>query len=244
MKKVVNKNFEGYIPDFDIAVMDTLLAYQNRKRISGDLLELGTFKGKTASVLNHHCKSGELHLVDLYFHFSPQEWENLNSINGGVNFVLGSTSSDEVVKKLKSIKKEMRFIHCDTSHSYFDTSADLTISKNILSKEGIIAVDDFCNLDYPGVLPSVYSFLIKNRKKFRLFLVTQQKAYICRTEMFNEYSKLCSIGMLKEMEDRGESAYLARTDTHYLSSCSYLGKKSQKGMLDLYGGDEYKHLFN
>jgi cephalosporin hydroxylase len=244
IRNKVNSDFIGYIPNFDIAIMDYLLSSQKKNDIRGKILELGTYKGKTASFLNFHSDIGELLLVDLYFHFTEEEWGNLNSITPGVKFIVGSTSSSKVIKQMRKEKQSMRFVHCDTSHTYMDTKADLAIAAGVLNKSGIICVDDFCNLDYPGVLPAVYDFLIKNKRKFRLFLVTQQKAYICRTEMFDFYSKVCSVTLIDQMQLRGEKAYISRTDSHYLSSCTYLGNNTDNAKPDVYGDKEFLHFFS
>jgi hypothetical protein len=73
MKSSVNRDFEGYIPDFQIALLDVLLSFQVNNQIEGDLLELGTYKGKTASILCWRKQSSYVYLVDKFFHFTTSE---------------------------------------------------------------------------------------------------------------------------------------------------------------------------
>jgi hypothetical protein len=241
MKNRVNREFEGYIPDFQIALLDALLSFQNNNQIEGDLLELGTYKGKTASILCWRKQSSYVYLVDKFFHFTTSEWEKLLDIDPKVNFIQGSTEEKGILRQLS--KTRFRFSHCDTSHSYFDTSNDLGIAAKTLSKGGIICVDDFANLDYPGVLPAVYGFLFKNKRKFRIFLTSKQKVFICRLEDFEMYSLFCQEELLAQMTLRGETPYLSRTDSHYLSACTYIGEKNSQNEPDHYGGDEFLQLF-
>lgn len=241
MKESVNRNFEGYIPNFQIALLDVLLSFQDKNQIVGDLLELGTYKGKTASILCWRKQSNAVYLVDKFFHFTTSEWEKLLEIDPKVTFIQGSTEEKGVLRQLKVTK--FRFSHCDTSHTYFDTSNDLRIAAQTLSKGGIICVDDFANLDYPGVLPAVYGFLFKNKRKFRIFLTSKQKAFICRIEDFEMYALFCQEELLEQMTLLGETPYLSRTDRHYLSSCTYIGEKNNQNEPDLYGGNEFLELF-
>ncbi len=241
MKDRVNREFEGYIPNFQIAILDVLLSFQDKIEVEGDLLELGTYKGKTASILCLKKQSNSVFLVDKFFHFTTSEWGKLLAIDPKVNFIQGSTEEKGVLRQLSITK--FRFSHCDTSHSYFDTSNDLRISAQTLSRGGVICVDDFANLDYPGVLPAVYGFLFKNKRKFRIFLTSKQKVFICRVEDYEMYSLFCQEELLKEMVLRGESPYLSRTDNHYLSACTYIGEKNSQIESDYYGGDEFLHFF-
>jgi hypothetical protein len=225
------------LSDFSIAVVDSLLQLQDEEGMSGNLLELGCYKGKTALLLGLHLSDGEyVDLVDIYDQLERKILEDNN-----IKFYMQTANTENRQKNLKLKRKGYRFIHCDTSHTYANTLADLNLSRKLVSDKGVICVDDFANLNYPGVIPAVYRFLFK-RKKFVMFLMTEEKAYIChksQSKMYNDYviNKLPS-----ELLNRGYKVTLARTDNSIFSSTIYI-RGTMAGESDYYSGEVFSDLF-
>lgn len=69
-------------------------------------------------------------------------------------------------------------IHVDGMHTEAAASRDLAWSSGQLARGGVIVVDDFRHPWFPGVGAAMHRFLIE--ESFRIVLVTDQKAYICR----------------------------------------------------------------
>ena len=52
IRERVNSDFEGYIPNFDMAICDILLTNQSDKNYKGDILELEVFRYKACLKCN------------------------------------------------------------------------------------------------------------------------------------------------------------------------------------------------
>ena len=50
---------EGWFQTPAIAIWDSLLSYQQERNISGNLLEIGVWKGKSAALAALHCQSDD-----------------------------------------------------------------------------------------------------------------------------------------------------------------------------------------
>src|SRR6185503_20851674 len=48
------RRIEGMFSPFSVAVMDMMLSFQESAKAKGDILEIGTFKGKSAALLGCH----------------------------------------------------------------------------------------------------------------------------------------------------------------------------------------------
>src|SRR4051812_22346153 len=60
------QRIEGMFSPFSTAAVDMMLSFQKSAEAKGDILEIGTYKGKGAALLGRHLKSGErLTLVDI-----------------------------------------------------------------------------------------------------------------------------------------------------------------------------------
>ncbi len=228
---------DGMLSEFSSAVLDSLLYLQSEEEIKGNLLELGCYKGKTALLLGLHLRKGErIDLVDIYDQLDRKILEENN-----IQFNMLLANSENRQKKLKLKKRSYRLVHCDTSHTYANTIADLNLSRKLVTEKGLICVDDFANLNYPGVIPAVYKFLFK-RKKFVIFLITDEKAYICRKSQSGIYNNYVVNRLPNELLNRGFEVTLARTDVSRFSSAVYV-RRTAKGESKYYGGEVFIDLF-
>jgi hypothetical protein len=50
---------EGWFQTPAIAIWDSLLSYQHERKISGNMLEIGVWKGKSAALVALHCQSDD-----------------------------------------------------------------------------------------------------------------------------------------------------------------------------------------
>jgi hypothetical protein len=110
-------------------------------------------------------------------------------------------------------------IHIDGLHEESAVDVDLNNAKDHLSPWGVIVVDDYRHLYFPGIASSLYSFL--RNYEFRIFLATPNKAYIASREMAETYfqlsqsvlSKSSGIGLHMHIQDFDSTTpYASRTD--------------------------------
>lgn len=69
-------------------------------------------------------------------------------------------------------------VHIDGKHTQEAVEVDLTETDRVLADDGVVIVDDYRNVSFPGVAFAMYRFL--EQADYRIFLVTENKAFITR----------------------------------------------------------------
>jgi len=226
---------DGMLSPFSAALIDALSRFQSESHITGNALEFGSYKGKTAMVLGLNLTPDErLFLID-----SVDYLERDIFVENEVRFEFFCERSGDIRPRKFN---NLRLIHCDTSHTFADTRKELELSRKMLGKYGVIVVDDFTNLHYPGVLPAVYEFLL-SRTDFSLFMVTNEKAYICKSRQIELYQTFVSTKLQDDMEKRGIRIVMARTDTSHYSKATYV-RPALGDEPTIYAKEMYAHLWS
>jgi hypothetical protein len=77
-----------------------------------------------------------------------------------------------------------------------------------------------------------------------MFMVTDEKAYLCRKSMFPVYARAVLDSMIARMAERGiDNACIARTDDTPNYGAFYLRRKGEGETDDFYGGETYRHFY-
>lgn len=76
-------------------------------------------------------------------------------------------------------------IHVDGEHTEAGADADLQWSGQIIARDGLIIVDDYRHVWFPGISSAMHAFL--GSANFRIVLVTENKAYLCRASHHSEW---------------------------------------------------------
>ena len=148
----------GYMMPEAMAVWDTLLEFQETNKISGGILEIGVFLGKSAVLLGLHCKKDEpLVLVDLNDFGAKEAVRKLT----GKDPLYILADSHLVVQRpeLVALAGKFRWIHVDGDHTSRGVRNDLDISNRLLGDDGVICVDDFFTASFPQVTRVTFEFL-------------------------------------------------------------------------------------
>jgi predicted O-methyltransferase YrrM len=235
------QQIDGMFSDFSMSVIDCLLSRQNALGIKGNILELGTYKGRSAALMGHHLAEGErLVLVDLYDQLNRNA---ISPFEAAVDFLVVST--EELREKLPEYKQKrgtFRFIHIDASHAYRATFNELQIADELLAENGVIALDDFTNLDFSQNIAAIFKYLYTQKTDLSFFLVTNEKGYLCRKSQLQENSDFVLDRLIAEMKSRGVAdAVLARTDNDPEYSAFYLRGREQNESGHFYGRNIYKN---
>ena len=69
-------------------------------------------------------------------------------------------------------------IHVDGDHTYEGVQRDLAFTQQWLAPGGVVIIDDFYNLHYPGIAAATYKWI--DREGFAPFLLTTNKVYVAR----------------------------------------------------------------
>lgn len=188
-------NVEGWFNALSIALWDVLLTHQNTQKITGDLLEIGVWQGKSAGMLAAHTRPTEtLRLVDIYVHENLKA--NLEAFGTAFRCDIEFNRSDSFAfftsDFLTRHRRSFRLIHVDGHHVAHAIWDDLSHAAHLLSADGLLIVDDFCNTRFPQVTECLYRFLDRNADEFAMFLCGGNKAYVSRVRAHENYLSLVS----------------------------------------------------
>jgi predicted O-methyltransferase YrrM len=191
----------GYMMPEAMAVWDTLLEFQETNKISGGLLEIGVFHGKSAVLLGLHCKKDEpLVLVDLNDFGAKEAVRKLT----GKDPLYILADSHLVVQRpeLVALAGKFRWIHVDGDHTSRGVRNDLDIGNRLLGDDGVICIDDFFTASFPQITRVTFEFLKAHPDELRLFFCGYNKGYLCRPEKERDYQEFIKTGLIQELKDR------------------------------------------
>jgi hypothetical protein len=182
----------GWFGEVDCAVFGFALDWQARHGITGDLLEIGVYRGKSAVLLGWHVQPGERLVVCDPFgaavgHVDNQA-ENDRAYPGlhrtlfeqqYLEFhaalpVVAPVASDQLRDAV--LVRPTRFVHVDGSHLFDQVVRDLQIAAEILVLGGVVVCDDFRGEHTPGVALAAWQSVLAGR--FRVLCLTAQKLYL------------------------------------------------------------------
>ena len=193
-----HKAIKGWFNEIDRRCFTALLESQ-RDSPSGDLVELGAFKGKSAVIIGDYLRAGERFvIVDL---FGDEEalagsdaghdnrTENQHSYPGLTrqvfeeNYRMAHDEPPVVVQGLSSTVVDhvasggARFIHVDASHLYPAVRTDCLSAKQLLRAGGVVVFDDYRNEKTPGVAAAVWESVAVDG--LIPIATTERKLYAC-----------------------------------------------------------------
>jgi len=201
---------EGMLSVFSMAAVDMMLSFQEELGAKGSILEIGTYRGKSAVILGAHLRDAErLVLVDINDYLDRAAIEPNKESTDFV--VTHSEKLRSALPNYRGRRGSFRFIHIDASHGYHETVHELGMADELLAPLGIIALDDFTNLNYSQNIAAIFKYLFTTDTKLTPLVVTDEKAYLCRREEFDLFAPLILDASLAEMKSRGVDPVLART---------------------------------
>jgi predicted O-methyltransferase YrrM len=228
----------GFVTPESIAIWDFLLAEQQREQITGGLLEIGVYYGKSAIMLAIHARpEEELVLVD-FSDFADQAAVNIHKFkNERVRMIKAESSSSACWALTKDQKHSFRWIHIDGDHKAKTVENDLRLAGQLLAEDGIICVDDFFNARYPQLTFAVNQFLLTESSKFKMFLCGFNKAYIARARRHREFLRSIHANLGPGLTERGFSNFtIYKTDLPGVCNSFGIGSRWQQYVY--YGLDE------
>ncbi len=175
----------------DVALFVDLSDHQRTRGQSGDLLEIGTFLGKSAVLLGFLLGPGErLMVCDLFEGQAESEearrekdqWyadlarhrfeENYRRHHDRLPDIVAGPSNE-----LDRVGPDgsFRFIHVDGGHQYEVVRHDLENARRLLAPGGVAAIDDWRSVHTPGVIAATWEAVVANG--LVPFCITEQKLY-------------------------------------------------------------------
>ncbi|MFI6154697.1 class I SAM-dependent methyltransferase [Kitasatospora sp. NPDC051170] len=164
----------GWFFRLDREAFAHLLSTQSAAGVTGDLLELGSYLGRSAVLLGDHLREGERLTVCDLFDSDADDDENaaemamsyrrtLTRSAFEANYLAFHPALPEIVQAPTSVLADgripagsCRFVHVDASHLYEHVAGDITVARAALRPDGLIALDDYRSEHTPGVSAAVW----------------------------------------------------------------------------------------
>jgi predicted O-methyltransferase YrrM len=183
-----NKNYKFSNNWFDYNLNDLFFLfnkYDTDKRVN--ILEIGSFEGKSAIFFLTFFKESKIYCVDTWLGSNELNNHNFDLVEKTFNSNIQNFASRIVKCKMSSDfffknNKNLRFdlIYIDGSHYYKQVYRDAINSLKILKPGGIIIFDDFLFRFYKKVhfnpISAIYKFLRKNKNKVKIKSIYRQIA--------------------------------------------------------------------
>jgi hypothetical protein len=163
---------KGWFFTADQLLFDWFLANQQDRSVSGDLLELGAYMGKSAIFLGARLRAGERFTVCDLFDSPAEDASNSREMKKSyatltrrafeANYLAFHDELPTVVQGLSSVVRDhvsdntVRFAHIDASHLYEHVHGDILAVRELLTDQGIVVLDDFRAEHCPGVAAATW----------------------------------------------------------------------------------------
>jgi hypothetical protein len=186
---------EGWFFPIDAYLFGFIDDLQRREGIRGNLFEIGVHHGKTAMFLARCVRDSEL--LGACDVFEQQELNRDRSGEGSREIFLRNMANHPVRLFAKESARltpedttmECRFVHIDGGHRPEDVVNDLLVAERALLPEGVIALDDAFNPNWPGVSEGFYRFVSTHPDTFVPLLIGGNKVLLTRPAAIARYER-------------------------------------------------------
>jgi len=198
----------GFFTKDAMVCWDFLLRVQESLGVTGDFLEIGVYKGRSAVLGAMYLRLQDwCVLIDI--NSVPEAEMMIRSFRPDRNRFLQcpSTKAGEAVGEHFG---KCRWVHVDGDHKGSSVTEDLRLAAELICPDGVICVDDFFSFRYPQLTAAVYRFLFE-RPELQIFFAGSNKGYLCRSDMFFRYDDAIRNGFVSAIDDYGLEMQLNRT---------------------------------
>ncbi|MQS15242.1 class I SAM-dependent methyltransferase [Streptomyces kaniharaensis] len=183
----------GWFWDHDRHSFEWFLGRQEKAGVTGDLLEMGAYLGRSAIVIGEHLQPGETFTVcDLFDSDAPDD-ENAAEMDISYRKTLTRSAfeanylafHDELPEIIQAPTSSLaggripagafRFIHIDASHLYEHVVGDLQVARTALQDQGVVVLDDYRSQHTPGVAAATWEAVFNHGLK--PIMLTECKFY-------------------------------------------------------------------
>jgi hypothetical protein len=160
---------DGWLSRFDVPLLRLIDEQQNAAGVTGDILEIGVFEGKSAILFGYFVRAGEELLVcdpfgevefndplarteadrfyadltlERFKHNYLRFHPSLPRIHRGVSSELRALDLD---------RTSYRMVHVDGSHLFDCVRSDIDLARDLLGPGGVVVIDDITSAHTPGV---------------------------------------------------------------------------------------------
>lgn len=163
----------GWFNPEDLELFVRILDGQRRAGVTGDLLEIGVFQGKSAVVLGFFADASDRVQVCDTFGADPDlSAQNLAENErwyGGLSeqsFLDGYTRVHATLPTVHAVRStalagliapsSVRFAHIDGSHTHDVVARDIALVATLMTDDGVVVIDDYRSAHTPGVAAAAW----------------------------------------------------------------------------------------
>ena len=199
---IVMPSIAGWLSHDDAVAMLIINDIQKSLGITGQLLELGVYQGRTLALMGLFAGKGEdcvgIDLFTLGRASQEETWKTLEAAQTKATLVVSNTaavSADDM--------DNVRMLHVDADHSYDAVFRDLCKFAPTLSRGGVLIVDDYHQRCHPGVQAATCDF--QRGSPLVPFLSSENKMFLCHRSMGYVYVSHLNSAAEYEGKSRVES---------------------------------------
>jgi len=224
------RRISGWFSRLDAAMFTTLLLFQRSRGIRGGTAEIGVHEGKSFIPLCLALADDERAIcIDV---FEDQDLNVDGSGRGSLSAlrrnlaayripefqvdVLKASSLGLPSKNILDRAGPLRFISIDGGHWQEIVENDLELARLCAAPGQIIALDDFFDVDWPGVTAALMAWFHKSGHDYCPLAVTPGKLYLCHRNHYDLY-KSCLVEHLPIIYHLKKTTSLFGFDTLILS---------------------------
>lgn len=193
----------GFLHPVDGMVLSCLSQAQAHEGLSGSISEIGVFFGRSFALLcrslqTPHERAVAIDLFDIGL-MKGERLDQLSYFRKAVAEAGVSLDSVEIFKgdsrgftaaNVEERVGKIRFFSIDGGHDVEHVINDCAIADSCLQEHGIVAFDDFFNVEFPGVSEAVIAMLKAGKYDLTPFCITRNKLYVCRTKYHDFYRNI------------------------------------------------------
>lgn len=197
----ISRNLPGWLYQQAAAMIAFILDCQKNSGLRGNLMEIGVFHGRCATLLGLYGEPNETFvLCDIVYPEGIKE-KIQNSTSAKCTFLEKQSFHINVGSDLPSQQERFRFVHLDGNHSGTDITHELRLADALLDPNGIICVDDFFNPLYPQITDAVLHYLRQNPYSLTMFLMGYGKAFLGRPTRVYPYMRIIENALPEYLRD-------------------------------------------
>jgi hypothetical protein len=154
----------GWLDKFDARVFLSIQETQREAAVTGDVLEIGVYLGRSAVLLGYFVRPHERFIVCDLFLMSEMEGsdpaQRLSAFRA--NYLRFHQSLPDIRVGLSSQLIDeradaFRFIHVDGSHNFEEVANDIRIVRRLATSDAVVVFDDVRTREWPGVAAAVWA---------------------------------------------------------------------------------------
>ena len=194
----------GMSSRFAAAICGHVIHRQTELGIGGDIVEIGTFRGRFFIAMALGLAPGEHALgIDLFDWPDQHVLESLLAHCAAAGLPRDSftawkqdsraITADELRARLHG--RDARFIHVDSEHTHECLINDLELAHAVLHPQGVIALDDMLHPCYPTLITAVLEYLSRHPEMRVLCVIDREsmtaaaKFLLCRIDAAAPYEQ-------------------------------------------------------